>query len=88
MENAPGKVISTPETATPAAVSNSNPQLSEIVKLVQAGVGEPVLMLMSRIHGGIQCFFGRHHYLNDLGVAETVVTAMIQQTSGSNRCDA
>src|SRR5436190_17426056 len=42
LAEAPGTIISTPETAS-ASVSG-NPHLSEVVKLVQAGVGESVLM--------------------------------------------
>src|SRR4051812_3606447 len=42
LANADGKLISTPDVAS-TNVSN-NPQLTDFVKLVQAGVGESVLM--------------------------------------------
>src|SRR5690349_9365059 len=42
LETAGGKVISTPDTAS--TNTSNNPQLADFVKLVQAGVGESVLM--------------------------------------------
>src|ERR1700742_994966 len=42
LENAPGKIISTPDAGSTNA--SNNPRLGDFVKLVEAGLGENVLM--------------------------------------------
>src|SRR5204863_571521 len=59
---------------------SGNPHLSEVVKLVQAGVGESVLMAyVTNSATAFNVSSDDVIYLNDLGVPETVVTAMIQR---------
>jgi hypothetical protein len=85
LENANGKLISSPDTAG-TNVSN-NPQLTDFVKLVQAGVGESVLL--AYVTNSATAFSVSSDdilYLNDLGTPETVVAAMLakdQQINGT-----
>lgn len=77
LSDAPGTVMS-----TPAAASNTsnNPQLGEVVKLAQAGVGEPILMAyVTNSPSAYNLSSDDIVYLNDLGVPETVVNAMLQR---------
>jgi hypothetical protein len=80
LENAPGKIISTPASALGSSTNvNVSPAVAEIVKLVQAGVDESVLLSFATNSGSI---FDLNSddivYLNDIGVPGSVVTAMIQ----------
>ena len=78
LENADGKLISTPDTAS-TNVSN-NPQLNDFVKLVQAGVGESVLMAyVTNSPSPFNLSSDDIVYLNDLGAPETVISAMLQR---------
>jgi hypothetical protein len=78
LANAPGKIISTPE-GTSTNVSN-NPRLNDFVKLVQAGLGESVLMAyVTNSPTPFSLSSDDILYLNDLGTPETVVTAMLQR---------
>jgi hypothetical protein len=78
LENADGKLISTPDISS-TNVSN-NPQLADFVKLVQAGVGESVLMAyVTNSPGAFNLSSDDIVYLNDLGAPETTVTAMLQR---------
>jgi hypothetical protein len=78
LENADGKLISTPATAS-TNVSN-NPQIAGVVKLVQAGVGESVLMAyVTNSAAPFNLSSDDIVYLNDLGAPETVVSAMLQR---------
>ena len=78
LENAEGKLISTPETAS-TNVSN-NPQLTGFTKLVQAGVGETVLLAyVSNSPSAFNVSSDDILYLNDLGTPDTVIAAMLQK---------
>jgi hypothetical protein len=77
LENAPGTIISTPTTAT--APSN-NPQIGEVVKLSQAGVGDSILMAyVTNSPSAFKLSSDDIVYLNDLGVPQTVINAMLQR---------
>ncbi|MEY2466059.1 MAG: hypothetical protein QOD03_580 [Verrucomicrobiota bacterium] len=80
LENAPGKIISTPASALGTATNvNVSPAVAEIVKLVQAGVDESVLLSFATNSGSIFDLSSDDIvYLNDIGVPGSVVTAMIQ----------
>ncbi len=83
LANAPGTIISTPETA--ATNTSNNPQITDFVKLVQAGVGEPVLMAyVTNSPGAFNLSSDDVLYLNDLGAPETVVAAMLQRDQHFN----
>jgi hypothetical protein len=78
LENANGKLISSPDTAG-TNVSN-NPQLNDFVKLVQAGVGESVLLaFVTNSPTAFNVSSDDILYLNDLGTPETVVSAMLRK---------
>ncbi len=85
LDNANGKLISSPDTAG-TNVSN-NPQLTDFVKLVQAGVGESVLQAyVTNSASAFNLSSDDILYLNDLGAPETVVAAMLakdQQINGT-----
>jgi hypothetical protein len=85
LENASGKLISSPDTAG-TNVSN-NPQLTDFVKLVQAGVGESVLLAyVTNSASAFNVSSDDILYLNDLGTPEPVVSAMLakdQQFNGN-----
>src|SRR5579862_4633358 len=82
LENAPGTVISTPTGTTP---SSYNPQLSEVVKLVQAGVGDNIVMsFVTNSPNAFQLSSDDVLYLNDLGVPQTVINAMLQRDRSLN----
>src|SRR6185312_14257577 len=85
LENANGQLISSPDTAG-TNVSN-NPQLTDFVKLVQAGVGESVLLAyVTNSPTAFNVSSDDILYLNDLGTPESVVSAMLakdQQMNGS-----
>src|SRR5579862_3307315 len=71
LENAPGTVISTPTGTTP---SSYNTQLSEVDKLVQAGVGDNIVMsFVTNSPNAFQLSSDDVLYLNDLGVPQTVI---------------
>jgi len=77
LSDASGTVISTPETSAPS--TNNNPQLNDFVKLVQAGVGENVLLAyVTNSPGTFNLSSDDILYLNDLGAPDTVVSAMLQ----------
>lgn len=77
LANATGTIISTPATA--AAPSN-NPQLGEVVKLVQAGVGDSILTaFVTNSPSPFRLSSDDVVYLNDLGVSQTVINAMLQR---------
>jgi hypothetical protein len=77
LEDAPGTIISTPATAT--APSN-NPQVGEVVKLAQAGVGDSILMAyVTNSPSAFKLSSDDIVYLNDLGVPQTVINAMLQR---------
>lgn len=68
--------------AVPPSDLNLAPALTEVVKLVQAGVGEDVLM--AYITNSTEIFnMGSDEilYLHDLGVPDNVITTLIQQDS-------
>jgi hypothetical protein len=78
LENANGKLISTPDTAS--ANVSTNPQLTDFVKLVQAGVGESVLLAyVTNSPSAFNVSSDDILYLNDLGTPESVVSAMLQK---------
>lgn len=77
LANAPGTIISTPAAAT--APSN-NPQLGEVVKLVQAGVGDSILMAyVTNSPSPFKLSSDDVVYLNDLGAPQSVINAMLQR---------
>jgi hypothetical protein len=86
LEKANGQLISSPDTAG-TNVSN-NPQLSDFVKLVQAGVGESVLLAyVTNSPSAFNVSSDDILYLNDLGTPESVVSAMLakdQQINGTS----
>lgn len=83
LANAPGKIISTPDTASTNATTN--PQLTDFVKLVQAGVGESVLTAyVTNSSTPFNVSSDDILYLNDLGTPETVITAMLQKDQQFN----
>ena len=70
------------EAVVPPAELNLSPALSEVVKLVQAGVGEGVLA--AYVTNSTDVFnIGASEilYLHDLGVPENIITVLIQQDS-------
>ena len=70
------------EAVLPPAELNLSPALSEVVKLVQAGVGEGVLA--AYVTNSTDVFdIGASEilYLHDLGVPENIITVLIQQDS-------
>ncbi len=78
LENADGKLMSTPDTAS--TNTSNNPQLTDFVKLVQAGVGESVLMTyVTNSATPFNVSTDDIVYLNDLGAPEPVITAMLQR---------
>src|SRR4051812_11714894 len=78
LSNAPATVISTPSTASVSG--SNNQQLNEVVKLVQAGVGEAVLMAyVTNSPTAFNVSSDDVVYLNDIGAPESVVTAMLQR---------
>lgn len=77
LSDAPGTVISTPAAAPN---TSNNPQLGEVVKLAQAGVGETILMAyVTNSPSAFNLSSDDVVYLNDLGVPEIVVNAMLQR---------
>jgi len=75
LSDAPGQIISTPDTAP--ATSN-NPQLNEVAKLARAGVGESIMLAyVTNSPNAFNMSSDDIVYLNDLGVPETVVNAMM-----------
>jgi len=78
LANADGKLISTPAMSS-TNISN-NPQLGDFVKLVQAGVGESVLLAyVTNSSTAFNLSSDDIVYLNDLGAPETTITAMLQR---------
>jgi len=77
LENAPGKIVSTP-AATHEAITPLEPA-AEIVKLAQAGVDESV-MLAFVTNSAHKFNLGSDQiiYLTDIGVPNSVVTSMLQ----------
>jgi len=68
--------------------AKTTPALAEIIKLVQAGVGEEVTM--AYINNSNQPFnvsSDQIVYLNDLGVSTGVITAMLQHDSAAGTAD-
>lgn len=79
---APPTETSVLEAVVPPPELNLSPALSEIVKLVQAGVGEGVLA--AYVTNSTDVFnIGSSEilYLHDLGVPENIITVLIQQDS-------
>jgi hypothetical protein len=77
LENAPAKVISTPDTAAQSA--NLSGPAAEVAKLAQSGVDENVML--AYVNNSTSTFnLGSDQiiYLNDIGVPGNVVTAMMQ----------
>lgn len=78
LADAPGTVISAPDTGS--TNTSTNPQLNDLVKLVQAGMGESVLLAyVTNSATPFNLSSDDILYLNDLGTPETVVTAMLQR---------
>ena len=78
LANAEGKLMSTPETA--GTNVSTNPQLTDFVKLVQAGVGETVLLAyVTNSPTAFNVSSDDILYLNDLGTPESVISAMLQK---------
>ena len=78
LTDAPGKIISTPDVGSTNA--SNNPRLNDFVKLVQAGLGDSVLMAyVTNSPTPFNISSDDVLYLNDLGTPETVVTAMLQR---------
>lgn len=78
LANAPGEVISTPETGS--TNTSNNPELSDLTKLVQAGMGEGILLAyVTNSPTPFNLSSDDILYLNDLGTPETVVQAMLQR---------
>lgn len=83
LENAPGKIISTPDVGSTNA--SNNPRLTDFVKLVDAGLGENVLMAyVTNSSTAFSLSSDDIVYLNDLGTPENVVTAMLQKDQQFN----
>lgn len=77
LANAPGTIISTPSSAPD---TSRNPQLNDVVKLVRAGVNEDILMAyVTNSPNAFDLSSDDVVYLNDLGVSQTVVSAMLQR---------
>lgn len=75
LANASGTVIS-----SPAGAAANNPQLGEVVKLAQAGVGESILTAyVTNSPSPFRLSSDDVVYLNDLGVPQTVINAMLQR---------
>jgi len=77
--NAPAKPPRTVQEATMPANLKPSPALAEIIKLVQAGVSEQVIL--SYVTNSTEVFRADSDsivYLNDLGVTTPVITAIIQ----------
>ncbi len=82
LADAPGQIISTPDTAP--ATSN-NPQLNEVAKLARAGVGESILLAyVTNSPNAFNMSSDDIVYLNDLGVPESVVNAMMSHDQTIN----
>lgn len=80
--NAPTKPPIMVQPPTPPSNLKLSPGLAEVVKLVQAGVGEDVLMAYITNSSDIFAIDSDTIvYLNDLGVANGVITALIQHDS-------
>jgi len=80
--NAPVKPPVMVQEATPPPNLKLSPAMGEIVKLVQAGVGPDVLMAYITNSAGVfNIDSDTIVYLNDLGVTNTVITALIQHDS-------
>ena len=78
LADAPGKVISTPDVGSTNA--SNNPRLTDLVKLIQAGMGDSVLMAyVTNSPTPFNLSSDDILYLNDLGTPETVVSAMLQR---------
>jgi hypothetical protein len=76
LENAPGTIISSPTASAPS----SNPQIGEVVKLVQAGVGDSIVMAyVTNSSSPFKLSSDDIVYLNDLGVSQSVINAMLQR---------
>lgn len=83
LANASGKVISTPENSPPPA--NANPQLDQVLKLARAGVDKSIVMAyVTNSPGAFNLSPDDIVYLNDLGVSQDVVTAMLQRDQNFN----
>jgi hypothetical protein len=82
-ENAPGKLVST--AAPPPQEINISSPAAEIAKLAQAGVAESVML--SFVTNSPYRFYLTSDaiiYLNDIGVSDAVVTAMIEHDQAAN----
>lgn len=81
--NGPAILQRIPPTTRPESVTLT-PGLGEVVKLVQAGVGEEVILAyVEKYSGAFNLGADQILYLNDLGVSSTVVTSMLKH-DGSN----
>ena len=77
LENATGKVVSTPESSSVLAPIPE--PAADVAKLAQAGVDESVMLAFVTNSSSIfNLTSDQIIYLNDIGVPGTVVTAMIQ----------
>ncbi len=76
--NVPAIIERVPPTVTPENVSLST-GLSEVVKLTQSGVAEDVILAyVEKYSGRFNVGAEQILYLNDVGVASTVITAMLK----------
>jgi hypothetical protein len=78
LADAPGHVISTPDMSS--TNTSSNPRLDDLVKLVQAGMGDSVLLAyVTNSAAPFNVSSDDILYLNDLGTPESVVGALLQR---------
>jgi hypothetical protein len=87
LENAPGKVVSTP--AASSQVPNLSAAAAEVAKLAQAGTDESVMA--SYVSSSTHTFNLNSDaiiYLNDIGVSSAVISAMIQHDQGMKESSA
>jgi hypothetical protein len=82
--NAPAIVERIPASPQPENIQIT-PGLSEVVKLAQAGVGEEVILAyVEKYSGRFDVGAEQILYLNDLGVAGTVITSMLKHDGNPN----
>ena len=78
LANANGSVISTPDVS--GTNVSTNPRLGDFVKLVQAGVGDTVILAyVNNSSAPFNLSSDDILYLNDLGASDAVVAAMLAQ---------
>jgi uncharacterized protein DUF6600 len=73
------KIIQTVPPAKPPAEVKTSPALAEVIRLVQAGVSEEVILAyVSNSTNVFQLSSAEILYLNDLGVSSNIITAMMR----------